>query len=200
MAEAHPPATEAAPHEGAAAPGHNALTAATEDHGGSHAEPTAWSFDAAGWVSLAMLALFLLMIWKRVPAAIGKALDKKIAGIRQQLDEAAQIRADAEALRAEYEAKAAGADAEIALLIERARNEAAGIVSQAEKDAAVLVENRARMAEDRIETAERAVLNEVRARVAEVAAAAAEKLIRERLDAGAEKAMVDTTIAGLGRR
>ena len=199
MAEAHPPAT-AAPHEGAAAPGHNELTAATEDHGGGHAEPTAWGFDAAGWVSLAMLALFLLMIWKRVPAAIGRALDKKIAGIRQQLDEAAQIRADAEALRAEYEAKAAGADAEIALLIERARNEAAGIVSQAEKDAAVLVENRARMAEDRIETAERAVLNEVRARVAEVATAAAERLIRERLDASADKSMVDTTIAGLGRR
>jgi F-type H+-transporting ATPase subunit b len=200
MAEAHPAATEAVPHEGAVAPGHNELTAATEDHGGGHAEAKAWGLDAAGWVSLAMLALFLLMIWKKVPAAIGKALDRKIASIRLHLDEAAQIRADAEALRAEYEAKAAGADAEIALLLERARNEAAGIVSEAEHNAAVLVENRARMAENRIETAERAVINEVRAKVAEVAAAAAERLIRERLDAGADKAMIDATIGDLGRR
>jgi len=56
------------------------------------------------------------------------------------------------------------------------------------------------MAENRIETAERAVINEVRAKVAEVAAAAAERLIRERLDAGADKAMIDATIGDLGRR
>ena len=41
-----------------------------------------------------------------MPAAIGKALDKKIAAIRDQLDEAAALRKEAEALKAEYEAKA----------------------------------------------------------------------------------------------
>lgn len=197
MAEAHPPTKG---DEGHAAPGHSELTGATEDHGGGHVEPTAWGFDAGGWVALAMLVLFALMIWKRVPAAIGKALDRKIDGIRQQLDEAAQLRAEAEALRAEYEAKAAQADAEAATMIERARNEAEGIVRQAESDAAALVERRTRMAEDKIAAAERAALDEVRARIATVAAAASERLIRERVDAGADKAMVDAAIAELGRR
>ena len=205
MAEVHTPEPTNAvsageSEEGHAAPGHAELTGATEDHGGGHAEPTALGFDASGWVALAMLAVFAILIWKRVPAAIGKALDRKIGTIRQQLDEAAQLRAEAEALRAEYEAKAAQADAEAATMIERARVEAEGIVRQAESDAAALVERRTRIAEDKIAAAERAAVDEVRARAATAAAAAAERLIRDRLDAGADKRMVDATIAELGKR
>lgn len=193
MSEAHPPLTVPAGEEGPAAPGH------VEEAGHHAPSPTALGIGTDGWIALAMLAVFLLMIWKKVPAAIGKALDKKIAGIRQQLDEAAQLRAEAEALRAEYEGKAAQADAEAATMIERARAEAEGIVRQAESDAAALVERRTRMAEDKIAAAERAAIEEVRAKAATAAAAAAESLIRNRLDAAADKAMVDATIAELGR-
>ena len=167
---------------------------------GVGAEPTALGFDASGWVAWAMILVFAILLWKRVPSAIGKALDKKIGQIRQQLDEAAQLRAEAEALRAEYQTKAAQADAEAATMIDRAKAEAEGIVRQAETDAAALVERRTRMAEDKIAAAERAAVDEVRARAAAAAAAAAETLIRDRVDAGADKAMVDATIAELGRR
>lgn len=177
-------------------PVHNA---STEQHAAPHAEPTAWGFDASGWVAWAMIAVFALMLWKKVPSAIGKALDRKIAGIRQQLDEAAQLRAEAEALRAEYEAKSNQADAEAATMIERARAEAAGILAQAETDATALVERRTRMAEDKIGAAERAAVDAVRARAATAAAAAAESLIRDRLDGAGDKSLVDATIAGLGR-
>lgn len=185
----------------AADQGHAQTNATTEDHGGSaHAEPTALGFDASGWVALAMLAVFLLMIWKRVPAAIGKALDSKIGTIRQQLDEAAKLRSEAEALRAEYEAKSAQADAEAATMLDRARTEAAGIVAQAETDAAALVERRTRMAEDKIAAAERAAVDSVRARAATAAAAAAEQLIKDRLDTDGDRALVDSAIKGLARR
>ena len=56
------------------------------------------------------------------------------------------------------------------------------------------------MAEDKIAAAERAAVDEVRARAAVAAAAAAEQLIRERMDASADKAMVDSTISELARR
>jgi F-type H+-transporting ATPase subunit b len=203
MAEAHPPVTNAAAgesEEGHAAPGHSEMVGATEDHGGGHVEPTALGFDASAWVAWAMIAVFLLMIWKRVPQAIGRALDRKIGTIRQQLDEAAQLRSEAEALRAEYEAKSAQADAEAATMIERARTEAEGIVHQAETDAAALVERRTRMAEDKIAAAERAAIDQVRAKAATAAAAAAERLIRDKLDAAADKAMVDSAIADLAKR
>jgi F-type H+-transporting ATPase subunit b len=163
------------------------------------AEPSALGLDAAQWVSLAMIAVFALLIWKRVPAAIGSALDKKIATIRGQLEEAKQLRAEAEAIKAEYEAKAAAAEAEAATMIERARHEAEGIVEQAKADTAALIERRGRMAEDKIAAAERAAIDQVRARAADAAAAAAARIIEQDLDARGDKAMVDGTIAGLGR-
>jgi F-type H+-transporting ATPase subunit b len=163
------------------------------------AEPSALGLDAAQWVSLAMIAVFALLIWKRVPAAIASALDKKIATIRGQLEEAKQLRSEAEAIKAEYEAKAAAAEAEAATMIERARHEAEGIIEQAKADTAALIERRGRMAEDKIAAAERAAIDQVRARAADAAAAAAARIIEQDLDAGGDKAMVDETITGLSR-
>jgi F-type H+-transporting ATPase subunit b len=147
-----------------------------------------------------MIVVIVLMIWKKVPAMIGGALDKKIAAIRVQLDEAARLRADAEALKAEYEAKAKAAAGEAEAILAHARGEADGIVAQARTDAANLIERRGKMAETKIAAAERAAIAEVRAKAASAAAAAATKLISERHDAGADKALVDKTIAGLGGR
>jgi F-type H+-transporting ATPase subunit b len=191
MAEHPVPAGKAAEPESHASDAH----AAAPEH---HPTPTALGFDAPAWIGLAMLVVFVILIWKRVPALVGAALDKKIAAIRSQLDEAAQLRAEAEAIRSEYEARAAQADAEAATMLDRARTEAEDLVRQAEADAAALVDRRARMAEDKIAAAERAALDEVRARAARAAAAAAARLIAERMDAGADKSLVDRTIEGLG--
>ena len=188
--------------DGHAAPAQGETHASTEAHGGvaHHEEPTAFGLTPPMWVALAMVAVFAILLWKRVPALIGKALDRKIAGIREQLDEAATLRAEAEALKGEFEAKSAQAGAEAATMLERARAEADSIVSKAEADAAALVERRTRMAEDKIAAAERAALDEVRTTAARAASAAAEALIRDKLDAQADKAMIDATIGELGRR
>lgn len=172
-------------------------THALDDPSGHHAEPTALGLDATGWVSLAMLVVLAIFLWKKVPAAIGRALDTRIAGIRAQLDEAGRLRAEAEALRAEYEAKAAGAAAEAEATRGRARAEADAILAKARTDAEGLVERRTRMAEDKIAAAERGAVAEVRARAAQAATAAAAKIIAERNDAAADRALVDQTIAGL---
>src|SRR4029453_14785536 len=115
--------------------------------GGKEAEPNAFGLTPPWFIAAAMIVVIAILIWKRVPAAIGKALDKKIAQIRDQLDEAAALRKEAEELKREYEAKAASADAEAAAMIERAKGEAQNIVAKAEVDAKALVERRKTMAE-----------------------------------------------------
>ena len=191
--EAHPIDTEAlgTEHEP------SQTVAGTEQHGGTHAEPTAFGLDATAWVALAMLVVFAIFLWKKVPAAIGVALDKKIATIRAQLAEAEQLRKEAEGLRAEYEAKAAAAEAEAATMLDRARHEADAIVAQARTDSESLIERRTRMAEDKIAAAERQAVEEVRAKAARAAAAAAATLISQDMSADADRALVDRTIAGL---
>lgn len=169
--------------------------------GGDHAAP-AKAFgliDAPMFISLAMLVVIALMIWKKVPAAIGRALDVKIALIRDQLAEAEALRKEAEALKAEYQAKAEAAEAEAAAMIERAHHEAEGILAKAEADAEALVERRGKMAEDKIAAEERVAIDELRATAARAATAAAAKLISEHNDAASDAKLIDSAIKNLGR-
>lgn len=174
---------------------------AAAEHGEAvaHAEPTALGLDPTGWVALAMLAVFALFLWKKVPSAIGKALDQKIALIREQLAEAETLRGEAEALRVEYEKKARSADKERKAMLERAAREADEIVAKAGKDAEALVERRMRLAEDKIAAEERAAIDQVRAAAADAAARAAARLIVERQDERTDAKLVDRAIAELGK-
>src|SRR5438270_2311576 len=160
----------------------------------SEAEPTFLGLNPGGWVALAMLFVFAILIWKKVPAAIGKALDSKIALIRDQLAEAENLRKEAEALKAEYQAKSASADKDREALLERARHEADEIVAKAKADAEALIGRRTRMAEDKIAAEERSAVEQLRAVAADAAAKAAARLIAERHDAGSDAKLVDQAI------
>ena len=165
-----------------------------------HAEATAFGISLLTpgfFVALSMLVVFAIMLWKRVPALIAGALDKKIAGIREQLDTAAKLREEAAALKAEYEAKAKAADAEIAALRAAAEKQAADLVAKAKTDAAQLIARHKAVSAAKIAAAERAALDELRAKVATAAAAAASGLIAEQHDATADKKLVDQVIGGL---
>lgn len=184
----HAMAAEAATHTGAEVPG-------GAEH---HVDPTALGLNATAWVSLAMVIFLAVLLWKKVPAAIGAALDKRISGIRAQLDEASKLRAEAEALKAEYEAKMVAAVKEADDMRARAEEEAGHIMDQAKDDATALIKRRQKMAEDKIAAAERAAVSQVRAKAAQAATAAAATLIVEHHDASADKALVDSTIKGIG--
>lgn len=167
-------------------------------HGVPATEPHGLGLDATMWVALAMIVVIVIALVKKVPAAIGTALDGRIAQIREQLDQAKGLRAEAEALRAEYEAKALTADADASAMRERAETEAAAIVARAEADATALIARRQAMAEDRIAAAERQALADVRAQTVDAATKAAARLLAERVDAGANSRIVDRAIASLG--
>jgi len=172
----------------------------TEAPGGHEAaEATAFGMGPGFYVALAMLVVFALAIWKKVPSAIGKSLDKKIALIREQLDEAESLRKEAEALKAEYEGKAKSADKEAKAMLKRAESDAEAIVAKAAEDAEALVARRQAMAESKIAAEDRAAIDEIRAVAARSATAAAAQLIAERNDPKADKALVDQAIDGLGR-
>lgn len=166
----------------------------------AYAEPTFLFFDANGWVAIAMLTVIAIMLWKKVPSIVGAMMDRRIAEIRKEIDEAAKLRAEAEAIKAEYEAKTANADKEAETLLSRARDEAGDILAQAEEDADALIRRRQRLAEEKIAAAERSAIADVRAKAATAATAAAARLIEEKHDAAADEALIDRTIAGLDAR
>jgi F-type H+-transporting ATPase subunit b len=165
--------------------------------GEEHAVPSAFGFDATMLVALAMLVVIALAIWKKVPAMIGGMLDKQIAGIKAQLDQATALRAEAEAIKAEYEAKAKAAAQDAIDMKAAAVEEAKLIIAQAKTDATNLIARRAQSAEDKIAAAERTAIADVRAKAASVSAAAAAQLIATHHDAKADASLVDESISSL---
>ena len=163
----------------------------------AHAEPTLFGLEPYQIVSVSMLVLIAVLIWKKVPGAIAGGLDGKIAAIRAQLDEAKALRSEAEALRNEYAAKIAGAEKDAEAMLEGARREADGILAKAEADSTAMVARRTQMAEDKIGAAERDAVEQVRAHAATAAAAAARKLIAEKHDADADSKLADQVIAAI---
>jgi F-type H+-transporting ATPase subunit b len=158
------------------------------------AEPSAFGLTPPWFIAAAMIVVIAIMVWKKVPGAIGRALDNKIALIRDQLAEAESLRKEAEALKAEYEAKAASIDKDREALLERARHEADEIVAKAKTDAEALIDRRTRMAEDKIAAEERAAIEQLRSTAADAAAKAAAKIIAERHDAATDAKLVDQAI------
>ena len=177
-------------------------TVATVEHAAGapeHAEASVYGVTAPMFIGLAMLVVIGIMLWQKVPAAIGKALDKQIDLIRKQLDEAEALRKEAEALKAEYEKKAKAADKDAAAMLDRAKAEADAMLAKAKADAEALVERRGRMAEEKIAAEERAAVDQLRATAANAAKLAAGQLIADRLDDKGDKALVDQAISDLSR-
>jgi F-type H+-transporting ATPase subunit b len=168
-------------------------------HGGApvHAEPELFGLAPFQIVAVAMLVLILILLWKRVPGAITRGIDNQIAAIRQQLDEAKALRAEAEQLRAEYAAKMAGAEKDAAAMLANAQHEADFLLQKAEADSQEAVARRERMAADKIAAAEREAIESVRTRAATIATTAARSLIAEKHGDEADRKLADEIIAAI---
>ncbi|ALE16720.1 ATP synthase F0 sector subunit b [Altererythrobacter epoxidivorans] len=171
-----------------------------EGHGGAptHAEPELLGFAPFQWVSIAMAVLLLIaFFYVKVHKTIAGGLDNKIAAIKQQLDEAKELRSEAEKLRDEYAAKISNAEKDAEAMVEGAKREADAILDKAEADSKAMVERRKKMAEDKISAAERDAVEEVRSKAAQAATAAARNLIKERHGVDDDRKLADQVISSI---
>lgn len=175
-------------------------TVETAGHAGTaeHHEPTLLGLGAEGWVYTSITIFFVVaFVVGKLHKKITDALDGMIAEKRRNLDEAAQIRAEAEALLADARARHEASAKDAAALLDHARAEAGQIIAQAEKDTGAMIERRAAMAEAKIAAAERAAADALRREAAGAAAAAAGLVIADSHDAAADGKLADAIISGI---
>jgi len=152
------------------------------------------------WVSIGFLAVIGIFLWVGAPKMIGKMLDDRAASIQAELSEASRLRAEAEALLADYKRKAANAETEAAAIVTEARADAQRIAAEMNAALAVQIERRGKQAQDKIAQAEAIATAEIRALAADAAAAAAEKLIAARMDEKRAGALVEQGLKDLGSK
>ncbi len=155
--------------------------------------------DEHFWVGIAMLVL-LYIAWRPAKKAILGGLDSRAQRIAKDLDEAASLRAQAEKLLAEYQAKHREAMAQADAIVAQAREEAGRLAAKAEADLAASLKRREDLAVERISQAEAAATAEVRAAAVDLAMAATARLLEGRLDAGRQDALIDGAIKAMPAR
>ena len=151
--------------------------------------------DPEFWVGIGTLVFVAILIWKRVPALIGRSLDARAEAIAKELEDARRLRGEAEALLAEYQKKRATAEQEASSILAEAKAEAERFTLESRATIKAQIERRARQAEQKIAQAEAQAVGELRALATDAAIAAAEKLIAARLD---DKQSADLVKRSLG--
>lgn len=184
------------------------VTETGETHAGSevaggehHAEATLLGQGAEFWVYVSMAIFFAAaIILGKLPSRIAGALDDRIAGVKRQLDEARAVRAEAEALLVDANARRDAATKDAAAIVARAHAESAEVMAESRKAAALTIERRTAAAEAKIGAAERAAEADLRADVAKRVTAAAASLIAAKADPAMQARLTDDAISGLERR
>lgn len=154
--------------------------------------------DHHTWEYAGFLIVIALLVWKGVPAMIGKMLDQRAAVISAELEEAKRLRAEAAALLADYQKRAAGAEAEAQSIVADAKAEAARFAEESRAALKTQIARREAAARDKIAQAEAAALNEIRGLAAEAAVSGAQKLILAKLDEKRASGLISDSIKSLG--
>jgi F-type H+-transporting ATPase subunit b len=153
------------------------------------------------WVLVGLLVFFGLLIYLKVlPGALFKALDAHAEKIKAELDEAHQLREEAQALLAEVKAQRDEAERQAAGMIQAAKADAALIASEAKARLEEQITRRAEMAERKIAQAEAQAAADVKSAAVDLAAQAAEQILVARLASGGSDGLVDTAIGQIGAK
>jgi F-type H+-transporting ATPase subunit b len=134
-------------------------------------------FEAEFWVAAAFLIFVGVLVYFRVHTMLVKGIDERRERIRAELDEARRLKAEAQALLAEYRRRQEEAEREAQAIIAGAKAEAERLATEAEAKLEEFVARRGKLAESKIAQAEAQALADVRAAAAETAVAAAEAIL-----------------------
>ena len=128
------------------------------------------------------------------------SLDARGEAVQAELNEAAKLRAEADALLASFEKRRAEAEANAAAIIAEARAQAEQLAKDAEARMNEFIARRTRQAEAKIALAEAQAAAAVRAAAADRAAQAAESILRDQMQGAAGADLMRREIADLGSR
>ncbi len=156
-----------------------------------------WLFDFGDptmWVTIALAVFFGAVLYMKVPGLAAKALDERADKIREELDQARQLREEAQELLASYTRKQRAAEKEAEDIIVQAKKEAQLYAADMRAQLAEQLERRAEAANRRIEQAEAQAQNLVRDRAVDLAVRAAEIALETSVPKSVKTKLIDESI------
>ncbi|MCU4651283.1 F0F1 ATP synthase subunit B [Roseibacterium sp. SDUM158016] len=145
-------------------------------------------------VLIGFILFVSILFYFNVPALLGGMLDKRAEGIKSELDEARALREEAQTLLASYERKQREVAEQSERIVNQARADAEAAAEAAKAELERSIARRLVAAEDQIASAEAKAVRAIRDRAVEVAVGAAGELIASRMAAADANALIDSSI------
>jgi F-type H+-transporting ATPase subunit b len=157
-------------------------------------------FDATFFAFVALVIFLGIAAYAGAFRAMGSGLDGRAQRIKKELDDAARLRKDAEALLAEYRQKRIDAEKEAAAIVAAAKADAEEYAAETRRKLSESLERRTRQAEQKIAQAEAAAIKDVRNAAAELAIAAAQSLVADAAKGAKGAELIASSIAAVKNR
>lgn len=175
------------------------ITAAQAAESASAAASGGFFTEPENWVAITFVIVAALLA-KPLSRAITKQLDTRRDEIKNRLDEAQRLHAEAQALLTNHQQRLREAQRDAADMIATAKAEAERLTAVGARDLEELLKRREQQAAARIAQAEADAIREVRSVAVDLAIAAARKIIAEELTPNQASALVDKSIKDLAER
>ena len=143
---------------------------------------------------LVAFLIFIGLISKKAWNFITTNLDARADRVRDELEDAAGLREEAQTLLANYQRDHRGVEAEVAEMLAGAHQEARRITSLAQDKLAAQLTQKEAQAEQNIEHAEIQAIEDIREAAAALTIAASYELIHESLDSEKASRLMDISI------
>jgi F-type H+-transporting ATPase subunit b len=145
------------------------------------------------WGVVAFALLFLLL-WRYALPAMNKMLDERRARIQGQLEEAEQIRHEAEGLRRQYQEQLNEARTRANEIVEQARSDAERVREQKVREAEEEAQAIRQRARDDAEAERSRLVQQLRTQVAALSVDLAGRIVHRELDEERHRTLVDEYI------
>jgi F-type H+-transporting ATPase subunit b len=146
-------------------------------------------------------AIFVgILLWLGVPRMLTRKLDERAVRIKAELDEARELREEAQTLLASYERRQKEVKAQAEDIVRAARFEAEKAAEAAKEDIRRSVARRMQTATEQIAAAEQAAVRQIKDRAAAVAVAAAGDVLRQKMQAEDADRLIDSAISEVGAK
>jgi F-type H+-transporting ATPase subunit b len=156
--------------------------------------------DASFFALVALIIFLGIVAYAGGFKAMGAGLDSRTERIRNDLEQAAKLRKEAEALLAEYKQKRIDAEKEAASIIAAARSDAEEYAAETRRKLSESLDRRTKQAEQKIAQAEAAAIKDVRNAATELAIAAAQNMVVQAAKGAKGDELIASSIAAVRNR
>ena len=151
-------------------------------------------FNAEFFVALSFFIFLGLVIYLGLPKMVLASLDKRSEDIKKEIDDARNIREEAQKILAKEKKNLEKADSEVKNLFSKAEEHIKDITSKAEEELKQDIERKKKQAELKIEQAKSEALNDVKRKAAELSFQITKKYLEENIDSKTSTSIIDESI------